>query len=73
MCGPQADDSFLRRVNAATDSGAERVDREFRPQLESLAARGMDRRLSRRESPEDTVQSVLRTVFRRTAEGQLQF
>ena len=33
----------------------------------------MDRRLSRRESPEDIVQSVLRTVFRRTAEGELQF
>lgn len=73
MGEPQADDSLLRRVNAATDSGAERVDREFRPQLEALAARGMDRRLSRRESPEDVVQSVLRTVFRRTAEGQLQF
>jgi RNA polymerase sigma factor (sigma-70 family) len=73
MSKPQSDDSFLRRVNAATESAAEKVDQEFRPQLEALAARGMDRRLSRRESPEDIVQSVLRTVFRRTAEGQLQF
>jgi RNA polymerase sigma factor (sigma-70 family) len=73
MCGPQADDSLLRRVNAATDSGAERVDQEFRPQLEALAARGMDRRLSRRESPEDVVQSVLRTVFRHAAQGEYKF
>jgi RNA polymerase sigma-70 factor, ECF subfamily len=73
MSESHSDESFLRRVNDATESGAEKLDREFRPQLEALAAQGMDRRLSRRESPEDIVQSVLRTVFRRTAEGQLQF
>ena len=73
MAEAQSDSSFLRRVNAATKSGAEQVDREFRPQLEALAARGMDRRLSRRESPEDVVQSVLRTVFRHAAQGEYQF
>lgn len=73
MSQPESNDSFLRRVSAGTESAAEKVDREFRPQLEALAARGMDRRLARRESPEDIVQSVLRTVFRRAAKGEYQF
>ncbi len=47
MSESRSDESLLRRVNAATESGAEKLDREFLPQLEALAARGMRPRLSR--------------------------
>jgi len=64
---------LLRRVEGATASGAEELNRKYRHKLEKLAERGMDPKLRRREDPEDVVQSVLRTVFRRAAQGELQF
>ena len=73
MSEPMSDKSLLRGVNAGTASGAEKLDHEYRPKLHALADRAMDNRLRRREDPEDIVQSVLRTVFRRTAQGQLHF
>jgi RNA polymerase sigma factor (sigma-70 family) len=73
MSEPHSDKSLLRGVNAGTASGAEKVNREFRQKLHALADRGMDNRLRRREDPEDIVQSVLGTVFRRAAQGQLHF
>ena len=73
MSEPASDKSLLRGVNAGTASGAEKVNREFRQKLHALANRGMDNRLRRREDPEDIVQSVLGTVFRRAAQGQLHF
>jgi len=73
MSGPSSDESFLRRLNAVTESAAEILNREYRQRLKALAAQGMDRRLNRRESSDDIVQSVLRTVFRRTQEGQYKF
>ena len=73
MSEPQSDKSLLRGVNAGTASGAEKLDREYRQKLHALADRGMDDRLRRREDPEDIVQSVLRTVFRRAVQGQLYF
>ncbi len=73
MSESQSDKSLLRGVNAGTASGAEKLDREFRQKLHALADRGMDNRLRRREDPEDIVQSVLGTVFRRAAQGQLHF
>jgi RNA polymerase sigma factor (sigma-70 family) len=73
MSEPKSDKSLLRGVNAGTASGAEKLDRHYRQKLHTLADRGMDNRLRRREDPEDIVQSVLGTVFRRAAEGQLHF
>ncbi len=73
MSEPKSDKSLLRAVNAGTPSGAEKLDREYRQKLHALADRGMDNRLRQREDPEDIVQSVLGTVFRRTAQGQLHF
>ncbi len=73
MSEPQSDKSLLRGVNAGTASGAEKLDREYRQKLHALADRAMDARLRRREDPDDIVQSVLGTVFRRTAKGQLHF
>jgi RNA polymerase sigma factor (sigma-70 family) len=73
MSEPQSDKSLLRGVNAGTPSGAEKLDHEYRQKLYALADRGMDNRLRRREDPEDIVQSVLRTVFRRTAQGEYHF
>ncbi|MGO8753221.1 MAG: RNA polymerase sigma factor [Thermoguttaceae bacterium] len=73
MSESKSDKSLLRGVNAATASGAEKLDREYRQKLHALADRGMDNRLRRREDPDDIVQSVLGTVFRRAAHGQLHF
>jgi RNA polymerase sigma factor (sigma-70 family) len=73
MSEAKSDKSLLRGVNAGTASGAEKVNREFRQKLHALADRGMDNRLRRREDPEDIVQSVLGTVFRRAVQGQLHF
>jgi RNA polymerase sigma factor (sigma-70 family) len=73
MSKTQSDKSLLRGVNAGTPSGAETLDRKYRQKLHALADRGMDNRLRQREDPEDVVQSVLGTVFRRTAKGQLHF
>ena len=73
MSEPQSDKSLLRGVNAGTASGAEKLDREYRQKLHALADRGMDDRLRRREDPEDVVQSVLRTVFRHSGQGDLHF
>ena len=73
MSEPKSDKSLLRGVNTGTDSGAEKLDRQYRQKLHALADCGMDNRLRGREDPEDIVQSVLGTVFRRAAQRQLHF
>jgi hypothetical protein len=73
MPGSESEKSLLRGLNAGKASAAEKLDRQYRGKLQAVAAQGMDQRLRRCEDPEDVVQSVLRTVFRRTALGQLHF
>jgi RNA polymerase sigma factor (sigma-70 family) len=51
----------------------EEVDRCYRDRLCALVAREMDIRYRRREDPEDVVQSVLRTFFRRADKGEFHF
>jgi RNA polymerase sigma factor (sigma-70 family) len=71
MAKARSEGGDLDRGTPGMDSVAETVDREYAAKLRAMAEHGMDQRLRRREDPEDVVQSVLRTVFRRAAEGQL--
>jgi RNA polymerase sigma factor (sigma-70 family) len=47
--------------------------RRFWPQVCQLLEREMDRRLRRREDPEDIAQTVFRTFFGRVRQGEFQF
>jgi RNA polymerase sigma-70 factor, ECF subfamily len=44
----------------------------YGPRLQGLAARYLHQRMRRREEPEDVVQSVCRTFFRRAREGEFE-
>lgn len=55
-----------------SDSFADELDRRYRERLCRLVQREMNRRCSRREDPEDVVQSVFRTFCRRAADGEFQ-
>ena len=63
----------LAKVNAG-DSVAETeiVDR-YAEKIRQVATRRLDSRLSSKVSPEDVVQSVFRSFFRRNQEGEFQF
>lgn len=50
----------------------EEIDNQYRRRLCSLVEREMNARYRRREDPEDVVQSVFRTFFRRVAGGEYQ-
>jgi RNA polymerase sigma-70 factor (ECF subfamily) len=65
--------SWLQRVTSA-ESGFERdiVDR-YSQRLMALARRRLPDRLRGRVDPEDVVQSVYRSFFRRLADGRFQF
>jgi RNA polymerase sigma-70 factor (ECF subfamily) len=54
----------------ASRTATEELDRLFRQRLCALVEREMNARYRRREDPEDVVQSVFRTFFRRAALGQ---
>lgn len=56
--------NFFVRLNSGKESAAEQVDRLFRERLCSLVEREMDKRFAARESPEDAVQSALRSFYR---------
>ena len=75
MPEPETGDSgkqFLEKLAAGTESAAYELDCRYRSRLCALVAREMDRRFRRREDPEDVVQSVCRTFFRRAAKGEFQ-
>lgn len=71
----QSDDvaGLLGRVTSATDSAAGELDHIYRDRLCALVEREMNARYRRREDPEDVVQSVFRTFFRRASQGEFQF
>ena len=46
---------------------------EYGPRLQRLAEKRISSRLQRRVGPEDVIQSVCRTFFRRAAEGEFHF
>lgn len=70
MCGSDSEKTFHYRVLAGSESAADELDRRFRQRLCALVEREMDERFRRREDPEDIVQSVFRTFFRRARGGE---
>lgn len=55
------------------DRAAREIFRSFAVRLVGLARLRLDARLRGKEDPEDVVQSVFRTFFRRHSEGQFRF
>lgn len=60
--GDSAD--FVRRLQAATNSSFEELDRLYRQRLCTLVEKELNLRFGGREDPEDAVQSALRSFFR---------
>jgi RNA polymerase sigma factor (sigma-70 family) len=67
---PVAD--WIRRCNAADPHAAELLFARYASRLTQIAEQHLSRRIAAREGGEDVVQSVFRTFFRRSAEGQFQ-
>ena len=68
-------DSFLsicERLERRDDAAAARVFDEFTGRLCALARSRLDSRTQQKVDPEDVVQSVYRSFFRRRAEGDLE-
>ena len=65
--------SLPDRLLRGTESSATDLDRMFRDKLCELVKRQMSRRYQQREGPEDVVQDVLMTFFRRNANGEFHF
>ena len=65
--------SVPRRLAEGTESVAFDVDRAFRDRLCRLVDNEMHQLFKRRQDPEDVVQSVLRTFFKRAAKGNYFF
>jgi RNA polymerase sigma-70 factor (ECF subfamily) len=70
MSEPCSDADFVQRVNRGSDSVAAELDQRYRQRLCRLVERELDRGLRSREDPEDVVQTVFRTYFRRAALGE---
>lgn len=64
------DDSLLRRVRAGEQDAATALYLRYADHLRALAARQSSPALAARLDPDDIVQSVFRTFFRRVGDGQ---
>ena len=64
------EEGIAARLNAGANSAAFELDERYRTQLCRLVEREMDRRLRRKEDPEDVVQTAFRTFYRRNAKGE---
>ena len=67
---PVAD--WMRRWGSGDPQAAELLFARFGERLTHVAEQHLSRKLAAREGGEDVVQSVFRTFFRRSAEGQFQ-
>ncbi len=67
---PVAD--WIRRWGAGDQQAAELLFARYSKRLTHVAEQHLSRKLAAREGGEDVVQSVFRTFFRRSAEGQFQ-
>lgn len=65
--------NLAHRLSNGSESAAGELDRLFRERLCLLVEREMNLRYRRREDPEDVVQSVFRTFFRRAGQGQYEW
>lgn len=68
--GVQTDQSLLRRFRIGEEDAATQLYVRYARRLEALARAQTGTALSARVDPEDIVQSVFRTFFRRAAAGQ---
>jgi RNA polymerase sigma-70 factor (ECF subfamily) len=67
------DDSFLAlmdRLQAGDQSAAQQIFDEFSCRLVALARKRLSAPILKKEDPEDVLQSVFNSFFRRHAEGQ---
>jgi RNA polymerase sigma-70 factor (ECF subfamily) len=62
--------STAARLKAEADLAASELDEQYRARLCLLVEREMNRRFRPKEDPEDVVQSVFRTFYRRNAQGE---
>ena len=67
---PTSDRSLLERYRRGQDDAPTQLYLRYAERLRALAARSSSPGLSARVDPEDIVQSVFRTFFRRAAQGQ---
>jgi RNA polymerase sigma-70 factor (ECF subfamily) len=67
---PMTDRSLLRRFRAGEEDAATRLYLRYARRLEALAKAQSGKALAARLDPEDIVQSVFRTFFRRASAGQ---
>jgi RNA polymerase sigma factor (sigma-70 family) len=67
---PVAD--WIRRWSAGDSQAAELLFCRYAARLTQVAEQHLSRKIAAREGGEDVVQSVFRTFFRRSAEGQFQ-
>jgi len=65
-------DDLMARLRAGDEDAAAQVFHRFAQRLIGLARSRLDRRLRPKMDPEDVLQSVYRSFFRRHAGGQLQ-
>ena len=70
MSGPESARELVERWRAGDPTAADELHRRYAQRLCRLAEGQIGQRLGRRVGPDDVVQSVFRTFFRRTAEGQ---
>ena len=66
---PSSDRSLLRRLRQGQADAPTQLYLRYAERLQALAARQTSTELGRRLDPEDIVQTVFRTFFRRAAEG----
>jgi RNA polymerase sigma-70 factor (ECF subfamily) len=67
---PVSDASLLRRFLHGQEEASTEIYQRYAKRLQALAASRTSRDLARRVDPEDIVQSVFRTFFRRAARGE---
>lgn len=63
----------LAKVNAGDSVAEAEIVERFADKIQHVATRRLDGRLSGKLSPEDVVQSVFRSFFRRNQEGEFHF
>jgi RNA polymerase sigma-70 factor (ECF subfamily) len=71
MTQPHRDQSLLNLWRAGNQDAARQLFDRYSERLITLARRHISHRLARRIDPEDVVQSVFRTFFRRVQSGEL--
>ncbi len=70
MTAPDRQENTMKHLKTGTDSAACKLDEQYRARLCRLVEREMDRRVRRKEDPEDVVQSAFRTFYRRNTKGE---